>query len=47
MRQKIPTIQKQKERITEMRSAINSYVDNLFKDAPAEPAVNELKEEIL
>lgn len=47
MRRKIPTIQKQKERITEMRSAINSYVDNLFKDAPAEPAVNELKEEIL
>lgn len=41
------TIGKQKERITEMRSAINSYVDNLFKDAPAEPAVNELKEEIL
>lgn len=43
----IPTKKRYKERIIEMRSAINAYVDNLFKEAPSEPAVSELKEEIL
>ena len=31
----------------EMKSAIRAYVDNLFKDAPKENAVAELREEIL
>ena len=30
-----------------MKSAIKAYVDNLFKDAPKEAAVSELREEIL